>query len=346
MAKGFADTDSRCREIIEDAKKGIFRPVYLLMGEEAYYPDLVCDALVKYSLDDSERDFNQTICYGTDTDADKVVTAAMRYPVFASRQLVVIKEAQSMKSLENLAAYCAKPLDTTILVICMHGASADKRKSLYKAVLKTGAIVDSEPVRDYEIGRWISSYYSGRGLVITPDAAALLGEYAGTDLNKIAVETDKMCKNLPEGKKEITAEDIENNVGISRQFSVFELTRELSSKNAPKALKIAAYLAAAPRFMLLTVTAPLFNHFYRILKYEALLMKNPNPGNDLKTKALGVSPYFFREYDMAVRNYPARKCMTIINLIKEYDFKGKGGDSGEAGQDQLLIELVSRILTA
>ena len=344
MAKGFAETDSLCRELVSQARNGIFKPVYLLMGDEPFYPDMVCEAVVQNALDESERDFNQSIFYGADTDAETVMTTARRYPVFAERQLVVVKEAQMMKSLEDLSVYCSRPLDSTVLVICMHGASADKRKSLYKSVSKIGVVVESNSLRDYEIPRWISSYYAGRGLQIAPDAAALLGEYAGTDLSKIAVETDKLMKNLPEGTVRVAAGDIEKNVGISRQYSIFELTRELSLKNAPKALRIAAYIGASPKFAMPMAVSALFTHFYRILKYEALLAGNPRPGNDMKAKVLGVNPYFFAEYDRAVANYPLKKCMSVISLLKEFDYKGKGGDVGEATPEQLLTELVTKIL--
>ena len=344
MAKGFAETDSLCRELVSQARNGIFKPVYLLMGDEPFYPDMVCEAVVQNALDESERDFNQSIFYGADTDAETVMTTARRYPVFAGRQLVVVKEAQMMKSLEDLSVYCSRPLDSTVLVICMHGASADKRKSLYKSVSKIGVVVESNSLRDYEIPRWISSYYAGRGLQIAPDAAALLGEYAGTDLSKIAVETDKLMKNLPEGTVRVAAGDIEKNVGISRQYSIFELTRELSLKNAPKALRIAAYIGASPKFAMPMAVSALFTHFYRILKYEALLAGNPRPGNDMKAKVLGVNPYFFAEYDKAVANYPLKKCMSVISLLKEFDYKGKGGEVGEATPEQLLTELVTKIL--
>lgn len=344
MAKGFAETDSLCRELVSQARNGIFKPVYLLMGDEPFYPDMVCEAVVQNALDESERDFNQSIFYGADTDAETVMTTARRYPVFAGRQLVVVKEAQMMKSLEDLSVYCSRPLDSTVLVICMHGASADKRKSLYKSVSKIGVVVESNSLRDYEIPRWISSYYAGRGLQIAPDAAALLGEYAGTDLSKIAVETDKLMKNLPEGTVRVAAGDIEKNVGISRQYSIFELTRELSLKNAPKALRIAAYIGASPKFAMPMAVSALFTHFYRILKYGALLAGNPRPGNDMKAKVLGVNPYFFAEYDKAVANYPLKKCMSVISLLKEFDYKGKGGDVGEATPEQLLTELVTKIL--
>ena len=329
---------------MKDARNGVFKPVYLLMGDEPYYVDMVCDAIIEYCLDESERDFNQTVCYGAEVDADAVITAARRYPMFADRQLVVIKEAQMMKTLENLAIYCQKPLESTVLVIAMHGASADKRKSLYKTVSKMGVVVESQTLRDYEVTRWIPMFYQSKGLKIAPDAAALLAEHAGTDLAKIAVETEKMLKNLPEGTVQISASDIEKNVGISRQFSVFELTKELSLKNAAKALRIAAYIGSAAKFAMPMAVSALYTHFYRILKYEALLMRNPSPGNDQKAKVLGVNPYFFGEYDTAVCNYPLKKCMAVIALLKEYDYKGKGGDVGEATASELMVELTAKIL--
>ena len=344
MAKGFTETDSQCREIVKDARNGVFKPVYLLMGDEPYYVDMVCEAILEHCLDESERDFNQTVCYGADVTADAVITAARRYPMFAERQLVVVKEAQMMKNLEELAVYCQKPLESTVLVIAMHGASADKRKSLYKTVSKMGVVVDSQALRDYEMPKWISMYYQTKDMKIAPDAAALLAEHAGTDLNKIAIETEKMLKNLPEGTVAVSAEDIEKNVGISRQFSVFELTKELSMKNSAKALRIAAYIGSSAKFAMPMAVSALFTHFYKILKYGALLMKNPRPGNDVKAKVLGVNPYFFSEYDTAVRNYPLKKCMAVIALLKDYDFKGKGGEVGEATPAELMVELTAKIL--
>lgn len=344
MAKGFIEIDSLCREIVNEARNGVFRPVYLLMGDEPYYVDMVCDAILEHCIDESEKDFNQTVCYGADVNADSVITAARRYPMFAERQLVVVKEAQMMKGLEELAVYCQEPLESTVLVIAMHGASADKRKSLYKSVSKKGVVVESQALRDYDMPRWIPMYYQTRGLQIDPDAAALLAEHAGTDLNKIAIETDKMLKNLPEGTVRVTASDIEKNVGISRQFSIFELTKELSFKNSAKALRIAAYIGSAAKFAIPMAVSALFTHFYRILRYNALLMVNPRPANDQKSKVLGVNPYFFSEYDTAVRNYPVRKCMAAITLLKEYDFKGKGGETGEATDAQLMVELTAKLL--
>ena len=301
------------------------------MGEEPYYPDLVCDAIIANCLQEWEKDFNETICYGADTDADSIITAARRFPMMADRQLVVVKEAQQMKSLEELALYCQQPLDSTVLVILMHGASADKRKALYKAVLKTGVIVESNALRDYEMPQWIAAYYEGRGLKIHPEAALLLAESAGTDLGKIAVETEKLLKNLPEGTREIQVADVEKNVGVSRQFSIFELTKCLSYRQGAQALKIAAHIGETPRFALPMVIAPLFTHFYRILKYHA-------------GQTPAVNPYFMKEYDAARRNYSLPSLMAIIGLLNEYDYKGKGGDAGEADAAALFTELVAKIL--
>ncbi len=335
--------DRQVQSILEDVRSGIFKCVYLLMGEEPYYPELVCNAIIENCLQEWEKDFNETICYGADVTAETVITAARRFPMMADRQLVVVKEAQQMKSLEELAVYCQQPLESTVLVILMHGASADKRRALYKSVLKTGVIVDSPALRDYEMPQWIAAYYEGRGLKIHPEAAQLLAESSGTDLGKIAVETDKLLKNLPEGVKEVTVEDIEKNVGVSRQFSVFELTKCLSYRQVAQALKISAHIGQTPRFALPMVVAPLFTHFSRILKYHALMPTRPSPSD--AAKVLGLNPYFLKEYDAALRNYSLPQAMKAVSLLAEYDYKGKGGDAGEASPADLFTELVAKLLS-
>ena len=342
MAREKTDAATRSRRMIEDVRSGVFAPVYLLMGEEAYYPDLVCEAIIRHALADEERDFNQTVWYGLDVDAGTVASEARSYPMMAERRLVVVKEAQQMRSLEDLAVYVAEPMDSTVLVLLVHGL-VDKRRALYKQAVKNGAVLESSPLRDYEIDRWITGYYRERGLEITPDAAALLGEHAGTELGKIVLETEKLLKNLPEGTGRVTAADIEKNVGISRQYNIFELTKALSYHDRAKSLDIAARLGAAPRFFLTAAVSPLFNHFYRILRYGVLAAKGPVPP-DRKARVLGVSPYFFREYDAALGEYPPPKCMRVISLLEEYDYKGKGGEAGEAAHGDLLLELVTKIL--
>ena len=345
MAKTGVNIDAQCRQILSDVRSGVFKPVYLLMGDEPYYPELVCQAIIDNCLQDYEKDFNETVCYGSDVTAEQVITAARRFPMMAERQLVVVKEAQLMKSLEELAVYCAEPLDSTVLVVLMHKASADKRRAFYKSVQKKGVVVDSPAVRDYEVSGWITSYYSSRGLQIEPQAAALLGESVGTELSTIVVETDKLLKNLPEGVTRVSVADIEKNVGISRQFSVFELTKELSYKNSGKALKIASHLGDSAKFAMPMAVSALYTHFNRILRYGALLASGGYPSAEEKASALaGVNPYFYKEYDVAVRNYPLKSAMAAVSLLCEYDYLGKGGDGGAATPGELLIELTSKLL--
>ena len=346
MAKATVNIAQVSNDIINDVRAGRFAPVYLLMGDEPYYPELVCQAIISNCLQDYEKDFNETICYGADVTASQVVTTARRFPMMAERQLVVVKEAQQMKGLEELAVYCSEPLDSTVLVLLMHKASADKRKSLYKAVQKNGIVLDSPAIRDYEISGWISSYYAQKGLQIEPQAAALLGESAGTDLSVIAAETEKLMRNLPEGSTLVRVEDIEKNVGISRQFSIFELTKELSYKNSAKALMIATRIGTSAKFALPMAVSALYTHFYRILKYHAAMIRNPRMDQQEKASLLGVSPFFIREYDAALRNYPLQSVFRIVSMLCEFDYLGKGGDGAALEPDQLMIELTAKILNA
>lgn len=346
MAKGGNDAAAQCSRIVEEVRNGVFRPVYLLMGDEPYYPELACRAIMENCLQDYERDFNETVCYGPDVTVDQVVTAARRFPMMAERQLVVVKEAQGLKKIEDLAVYTSAPLDSTVLVLLFHRAKLDKRYGLYKSISKTGTVLDSPAIRDYEIPNWIISFYGSKGLRIDPQAAALLAEDAGTDLSVISAETEKLLKNLPEGATAVSVQDIEKNVGISREFSVFELTRELSARNSAKALKIARHLGSGAKFAMPPAVSALYTHFYRILKYEAFLQGNPRPSREEAAAVLGVNPFFVREYDTAVRNYPLRRTMAIISMLCEYDYLGKGGDGQAAPPDELLVELTAKILNS
>ena len=345
MAKqNYLDCDKLCRTLVSEASKGIFRPVYLLMGDEPYYVDMVCDAVMDNCIPEEDRDFNQLVCYGSDTNADKVITAARRYPMFSERQLVVLKEAQMMKDVENLHYYCETPLDSTVLVICMKGARADKRRALYKSASRFGAVVDSVPVREYEMAGWLQSYFSSRGLRLAPDAAQLLIEFAGMELSKIAIETDKMLRNLPEGTVDVSAEDVETNVGMSRKWTIFELSEALFHHDAAKALRIASLVGSSAGFAMPAATGRLFAQFYNLLRYHAVKLKKPGIDSYNMASELGISPYLLRNYETAARWYNLKKTMQIVALFREYDFKGKGGEQGEASQGDLLVELTAKIL--
>lgn len=346
MAKGGTDIAALCSQIIKEVQNGIFKPVYLLMGDEPYYPELVCKAIMDNCLQDFEKDFNESIYYGSDITVEQLVTAARRFPMMAERQLVVVKEAQALKKIEELSAYTSDPLDSTVLVLLFYKSKLDKRFSLYKSIAKIGAVIDSPSIRDYEIVNWIISYYRSRSLQIEPQAAALLGEYAGTELSVIVAETEKLLKNLPEGTNSVTVQDIEKNVGISREFSIFELSKELSERNAYGALKIASHLGKGAKFAMPMAVSALYTHFYRLLKYEAFLENNPSPSREEAAAILGVNPYFVREYDAAVRNYPLKSTMDIISMLCDYDYMGKGGDGQAAAPDRLIVELTAKILNS
>ncbi len=345
MAKTSVHIATQCAQLIEEIRQGSFRPVYLLMGDEPYYPERVCDAILEHCIPEEEKDFNETVCYGADVSASQVVTAARRFPMMAERQLVVVKEAQMMEGIEELAYYCAEPLDSTVLVVLLHKAAVDKRKSFYKSVQKNGVVVDSPALRDYQIPDWIRAHCASLGLQIDPDAAVLLGESVGTDLSTLVAEIDKLTKALPEGTRRISAGDIERNVGISRQFNIFELTRELSYRRPAKALKIAAYLRDSARFAMPMAVAALYTHYLRVLKYGILLSRTGRPSPEELARALpGVNPYFYKEYDAAVRNCPVRKAMEAISLLCEYDYLGKGGDGAQVSDGALLVELTAKLL--
>lgn len=334
MAKQSVNIDAQARQLIEDARAGVFNKIYLLMGDEPYYPELVCKAVIDNCIDESFRDFNQAVLYGSEVNAEEVVTQAREFPMMTERRLVVLKEAQLMKDIDKLSFYVENPLDTTVLVVVFHGASADKRKAFYKGVLKNGAVLDSPALRDYELAPWINSYYSSRGLDIDPLAAQLLAESAGADLGKVADETDKLLKNLPEGVKEISVSDIEKNVGISRSFSIFELSNALMKHEAAKALRLATYIGSAARFAMPPAVSALFMNFNRILRLNA-------GADDALT---GVAPYFHRDYESAARHYSLEKSIKIVSLLTEYDYKGKGGDGESLDSGTLLLELVTKIL--
>lgn len=339
--------DARYNKLAAEIRNGQFHSIYLLAGEEAFYPDLLCREIIDNCVDESAKDFNEVICYGADVNADTVISTARQFPMMSERVLVVVKEAQMMKSLEALAPYCEHPLDSTVLVIVYHGGTPDKRKALYKTISKNGVILESPLVRDYELPSWIGGYCSGRGLEMEPGAESLLAEYVGCNLSAISIEIDKLLKALPEGSTRITIKDIEENVGISRQFSIFELSKALCYRQADTALRTASYIGNEARFALPPAISVIYNTFSKILRYEAMMMRcNGRPTSEERAAALsGVNPYFYKDYEAGARNFPISKTMQIISLLCEYDYLGKGGDGVESKPGELLVELVAKILT-
>jgi len=351
MTKQTSDSAAEFRAIKGDILAGKIAPVYLLFGKEHYYLDELCKLLMDKVLPPEERDFGQIVFFGADTTAEKVVSAARQFPMMISRQLVVVKEAQMLQKIENIGVYFEGIMPSTVLVICYKtpndptktSKNIDKRSSFYKQAVKCGVVFESNPVPDYKMGRAIENFIEEKGLKIAPDAAQMLAEFAGTDLQKIALEVDKLLKLLPDGASKISARDIEENVGMSRDYSVFELTKALSVKDSAKCFRIVHFFGESPkRFPLVMTLASLSGHFIKILRFHALLQAGTPRGEILSQ--LGINPYFASEYDTAIRNYPVKQTMRVIALLKEYDRKSKSNLRGDASDGDLLQELICKIL--
>lgn len=331
--------------ILEKIRSGIFEPFYVLMGEEPYYSDIITSEILARALNDDERGFNQLIIYGSDTTPAAVVEASRRFPMLASRQVVVVKEAQLLGKPDDLEHYFNKPMPTTLLVLCFTNKSLDKRTTLYKAAAANGVVFESYPLYDDMVFPWIERYLKSKGVSISPEAGMMMADYCGTELRKLVLELDKLITNLPQGTKKIESIHVEENIGISREYNVFELTKALSFKDSAKAFRIVRHFGASPRQYPLVVTmSALFMHFARLLKYHASLSQGAKPSRGDLASAMGVNPYFMGEYDTAARNYPLIKCMEAISLIRRYDSKSKSSQRGEAEDGELLSELIFKLM--
>lgn len=345
MAKQANDTLSQFHTILSDIANRKFKPVYLLMGEEPYYSDVILEKLLDTVLQPSERDFNQAVVYGSDTNAAEIVSLARRYPMFAERQLVVVKEAQTLSKLEAFEFYLEAPAPETILVLAFTGKSADKRTNFYKKAKAVAEVFESSAVKEWDIPVWITGYLKERGIRIESDAAALMGESTGNSLRKIVLELDKLMKGIEEGKGVITVKDIELNIGISREFSAFELCKALAFRDSGKAFKIALYFGENPKkYPFILTLGALFFYFSKLLKCHAYLLQDGGVPDNAARKAGAYSPSQVAEYVQAMRSFPLKKTMGVIALLKEYDYKSKSGTAGQASEGELLIELISRIL--
>jgi len=336
-------------EIISDLKVRKFKPLYLLHGEEPYYIDQVVTYMEDHVLGDMEKGFNQTVLYGKDTDMATILNAAKRYPMMSDYQLIIVKEAQDLKwgketegagkETDVILNYFEKPLPSTILVLAYKYANFDKRKKIYKAIAANGIVFQSDPVRDYKLMPWIEEHIKEKGYRIAPPAAALMAEYLGTDLSKIANEVEKLCLNIDKSTV-IQTDHIQKNIGISKEYNVFELQKALASGNIVKCNQIVNYFAANPKANpMVMILANLSSYFTKILKYHYLSNKND------AAKELGVNPYFVKDYENAARTFSLVKTFDIISLLREYDLKSKGVEStGNTGDGELLRELLFRIL--
>ena len=327
-------------KIINDLKAGIIKPIYFLMGEEPYYIDKLTEYIENNILSEDEKGFNQTVIYGRDATIEDIVSNAKRYPMMAERQVVVVREAQELsRTIDKLESYAENPQPTTVLVVAYKYKTLDKRKKLVKLIAKNGVLFESKKLYENQVGTWIQRLLQGRGYAIEPKANAMLVEFLGNDLSRINNELDKLKIILPKGHT-ITPKDIEYNIGFSKDFNVFELQNAIGSKDQLKAYKIAQYFADNPKDNPLVVTVSLvFGFFVKILKYHGLKDKDPRAA----APVLGVNPFFMKDYEIALRNYPMKKVSSIVASLREIDVKSKGVGANSLSNHDLLKEMLVKI---
>jgi DNA polymerase III subunit delta len=333
-------------EVISDLKKKIFKPVYFLTGDESYYIDKIADYIADFVLEESEKSFNQSILYGKDVDVPAVINAARRFPMMSNYQVIVVKEAQNIKKLEDLEIYLKAPQKSTILVICHKlnqsaKGKSDKTRKLMTMVEKIGVLFESKKLYDNQIASWITQYLAEKGVSIAPVPANLLNEFLGNDLSKISNELEKLIITLPQDSKKITVEHIERNIGLSKDYNRFELTKAIGERNILKVNRIADHFAKNSSSNPLTLSlSSLYQYFVKIFRYHFL--KDKSAGN--VAAELGVNTFFIDEYKNAARIYNPRKCVEIFSLLREYDLRAKGLNNDTTEDGELLRELVFKIM--
>ena len=328
-------------QILQSLKARNFAPVYFLHGKEAYFIDQISDYIERNVLTEGERAFNQTILYGKDTEFQGVRDIVSRYPMMAERQVVILKEAQEMKSLTELAGYLEKPVPTTILVICFKHKKLDGRTKFAQLLKKNATVYESKPIYDNQVAGWIIDHLKKKKLEISNNAAQLMADYLGTDLSKIDNELDKLAINLPSGSK-VTIQHVQENIGISKDFNVFELQKALGLRQTAKANQIINYFIANPKQNnIIMVISSLYSYFSKLFLLHHL--RGATDQQVLKTLSIG-SAYFLKEYKAAVRHYPYGKIRQIIGLLSEYDLRAKGVDNHSTDHGALMKELVFKIL--
>ncbi|MDB2493320.1 DNA polymerase III subunit delta [Flavobacteriaceae bacterium] len=327
-------------QLITDIKGGKIAPIYFLMGEEAYYIDVISDFIESYVLQEEEKGFNQMVLYGKEVSIQDIVSNSKRYPMMAERQVIIVKEAQNLtKTIEQLLEYAKNPQPTTVLVFNYKYKTLDKRKTLYKALSKTAVVFESKKKYEDKIPNWIQSFLKSKQISITPKAALMLAEFLGTDLSKIANELNKL-EIVVGAKKEITPELIEENIGISKDFNNFELQKALGNLDHKKAYQIVYYFAQNPKQhpFVLTISV-LYTYFSKIMTLHTVRDRNPST----IAKALGVNPYFVNDYIAVSRNFPMKRISGVLETLRTYDTKSKGVGANLSPKD-LYNELVYNIL--
>jgi len=334
--------------VLEDLKRSKFAPVYFLQGEEPFFIDQIANYIEANALQEHEKSFNQVVMYGKESNLASVLSNAKRFPMMADHQVVIVKEAQEMSDLEKeipkvgypLVNYLKHPVDSTILVFCYKYKSLDARKALYKELDKSAIVVSTKKLYENKLPDWIHGYVKSLGLSISTKASMLLADSVGVDLSRMANEIDKVRINL-KGKKEIEESDIHQYVGLSKEYNPFELCSALKDKNILKANQILLYFASDPKSNpAIQVISVLYNFFSKTLQAHF----SPKKDDASIASLLKVNPYFVKDYVTAIRVYSPQKTMDIIHYLKEADMQTKGVGANNLGEEEILKELVFKIL--
>ena len=330
--------------IMRDLKSGKYAPVYILMGDESYYIDRITDYIAENVLDPDDRDFNQTVVFGADTNAAQVVDMAKGYPVMpAAHRVVIVKEAQGLKSLDALERYFEKPLASTLLVIAYKNGTIDRRKKVVGKAEAVGVVFESKKKRDYELPTFIETYLKKNHVAIDPKSAAMIAEHIGADLSRLISELDKVMISLPDDNRRVTPDIVEREIGVSKEFNIFELRTAIIERNVFKANQIVKYFDKNPKAGSLFSCLPLLYTFFQNLMV-AFYAPDKNNDNNLAAFLELKSVWALKDYRVGMRNFSAMKTLQILAKIRETDAKSKGLDSLNTSTDDLMRELIFFIL--
>lgn len=328
-------------QILSSLKRKEYKPVYMLMGDEAFYIDRISDFIEKNVLTEEEKAFNQTILYGKDSSLSEIIMAAKRYPMMSQYQVIIVKEAQHIKNFDDLQFYLQNPLTSTLLVFCHKYGKLDGRKKSTQEIEKKGLLFESKKLFDNQVSGWIESYVKSMNVAIDAKASTMLAEYLGNDLTRIVHEVEKLLITKPKEQNSITPELIERNIGISKDYNNFELVNALTRKEILKSNRIVEYFGKNSKNnpLIVTITV-LFNFFSNLLLYHSLKDKSQmNVANELK-----INPYFVKDFQQAATRYNSAKVIQIISDIRKTDVQSKGFGNSSISDYDLLKELVFRIL--
>ena len=329
--------------VMSALKKREFKPLYYLMGDESYYIDQISDWIANNVLQPEERDFNQTVLFGSDVNASQIVDEARRYPMMAEYHVVIVKEAQNIKHTEPLEKYFKQPMPSTILVMCHKNGKVDGKKRNYvKAIQEAGILFESMKLKEWTLPPFIEKYLRERQVTIDQKSTQLIADSIGSDLSRLTSELDKVILSLPESDKRITPQVVEDQIGVSKDFNGFELRAAIVSRNVFKANQIIKYFDNNPKAGSIYAFLPLLFNFFQNLMIAHYCPKKDS--QEALAQWLEIQPWGARDYLTGLKNYSGMKVMQIISKMREIDAKSKGLDNPNTGPGELMKELIFFIL--